>query len=491
MPYWATRDDGELVISQDFLEPDWKTEKDRARKGEVVYTCPDCGEHLHLVTIGYRGRRTQFFRHDPDMACERENNPESLDHVRLKKAVFDICRDFGWQADVEVAGSGYIADVLAWSRDRWYAFEVQLSPQSGEVLADRSERYWAAGITPVWLLASFPAACPFVVPRQAFGVWERVRGGTVPDYEMRDERWVPQRWATIEKERGLQLVRKHLWRQKNHMWYVPQVIAYWIMGGAIVATFEDSAIAANPRVRLWGRTTTLADVVIRALTGEIGRDFDRAMDRRIAERDELAVRADRATRAMTAGVIRDFEDLRSADRERFELELAALEAGRIARESAEAERRREEAARRLARLKEGAVRAERDRCRREDEENDGAVTAYWAKVERERRDQEARIARETAAEQERRLAGERAARERARRAAWAEMRTTEGFWWVSAAVAEWDRKVADRLDNEVVEAESRAERERVKAERARRDAALKAHRASLEQQTKQVRLMMS
>lgn len=491
MSYWAKRDDGELVISQDFLAPDWKIEKERSRRGEVTYTCPDCGEHLHLVTIGYPGRWTQFFRHDPDSTCERENNPESLDHIRLKKAVFDICRDFGWQTDVEVAGPGYIADVLAWSGDRRFAFEIQLSPQSGEVLADRSEKYRAAGITPVWLLAAFPKACPFEVPKQTFGIWGRVHGGTVPEYDMRDERRMTKRWATISEERGLQLVRHHLWREEIEKWRVPQVITYWGLGGAILATFGDGGTATNPRVRLWGQKTTMADVVTRALTGEIARDFDAAMDGLIAERDEIAVREARARRAMITGVKRDFEYLVVADRIKWEKEMRVLE-----------ERRRREAkteaARRLEKAKADALHEERELCRREERENEQAVRAYWERLERKRMEDVMRIAQEKAAEAVRRAAEEecrhaeeRAARERARKAAWVEMRTTEGFWWLPAAIIEWEREIAARRANEAVEAEGRVERERVKKEQERREVDLKTRRLALAQQTKQTRFSIS
>ncbi len=423
MPNWA-KCNGELVISQDFLEPDWKVAKDEERaarkRGEILYTCPDCGDRMHLVTIDNAGYRTQFFRHDPDTTCHREANPESLDHVRLKKAIFDICRKHGWEADVEVVGPGWKADVLAWRGDRRYAFEVQVSDQAGEKLAERSAKYRASGVTPVWLHKAFPKSCPFEIEHETFSMWGRTHR-SVPPYEMHGARW-----ATIPRERGLALVAEHLWRRDPAPWRMQTVLTYWLEGHAIIGTLEDGD-TTNPRVRLWGRTT-LIDAVTRVLTGDIERTLDAAVARKREERTVIKREAAATYLAKIDGVWRDFEALRAADEGKFAAELAAIEAHRVAADAAAAEKRAAEEER------EREIEERRERARRE-----------WERIEAEAR--------------------RKAEEEAATRALYA----TE-FWWVSPDMFDMDATIARRMKEERAREELLAVDARLTAwERALRD----------------------
>lgn len=493
MPFLAMRD-GILVISQDFLERDWKLEKDAFHRGEVTYTCSYCGDPVHLVTRGNAGYRTQFFRHYADTACEREYSAESYDHAMLKKAVYDTCRAFGWEANLEVPGDGWQADVLARSGAATYAFEIQLSEQSGETLAERSDKYRASGITPVWVLRSFPKSCPFNVPRRTFRMWQRIPHGHVPEWEMRGIRW-----ARIPHSHGLALVEEYLWQQERVSWRMPTVLTYWVRARAILATLDEKYDIANPRVRLWGQTTTLVDIVTRCLTGEVGRDFDAAVDRRADQHDELERRVAAAEFAKIEGVWEDFARLCAADMEKFAIEMNEAEIRRIAAEKAAANRR-------LEQMKVDAVREERTRCKFEDWENEKAMHEYFRRV-----DEAAQLAADEAvrAEQER-IAIEalrKAEEETATRSLFAEI-----FWWVDPDIFDMDAairrrvKAAEERENSILyqehfwwvasmlaveeairDAKNREERERVKRERARRDAALRARQAEDAGKTTQVR----
>ena len=367
MTFWAKHGD-RIVVSQDYLEPDWKIAKDKERearlRGETLYTCPDCGERLHLVSIDNAGYRTQFFRHDADTACIRHTKPESIEHIRLKKAVFDICVGLGWKADVEVTGPGWKADVLAWNGNRRYAFEVQVSDQAGERVADRSAKYRASGVTPVWFHATFPKSCPFEIDRRTFHLWWRTHR-EVPEWEMHGARW-----ATIPRERGLEIVEKHLWHEIPRTWRMQTVLTYWKEGGAIIGTIESNH-PTNPRVRLWGYTT-MVDAVARVFTGEIEREFAGAITKKYEELAALAKDAGACRRAKDAGVVEDYEHLRDADLEKYRQAVAEMERHRA---EEEARQREIEERRERARLERERIEAE---ARRKADEEAAARAMYVA-----------------------------------------------------------------------------------------------------------------
>ncbi len=117
---------------------------------------------LKLPQCGIRAIRktsklhTQFFAHYPGSACSVVHKSETAQHLAMKQAVAERINALpGWEAKVEypAADREWIADVMAFSRDgRRIAFEVQLSEQSKDDYALRTQRYFDAGIGPVWLV---------------------------------------------------------------------------------------------------------------------------------------------------------------------------------------------------------------------------------------------------------------------------------------------------------------------------------------------------
>lgn len=76
-------------------------------------TCRECGHGLH-AKLSAKGLR--FFAHDaaaPDCSLAGE----TIAHRLLKLQLASAIRDAGWFADLEVAGEGWRADVLATSPD--------------------------------------------------------------------------------------------------------------------------------------------------------------------------------------------------------------------------------------------------------------------------------------------------------------------------------------------------------------------------------------
>lgn len=108
-----------------------------------------CGQRVHAKISKYGHR---FFAHDWVCAgCP--SSGESAEHLALKAAVIAEARRIGWDAEPEVAGEGWRADVLVSSPDetRRVAWEVQLASMTAAEGAERSARMEAAGVSSVWL----------------------------------------------------------------------------------------------------------------------------------------------------------------------------------------------------------------------------------------------------------------------------------------------------------------------------------------------------
>ncbi len=118
------------------------------------------GKHVLLQPCGHPGfgrvspLGTQHFVHERDSGCEHR---ESAEHLHLKAVVARAAAHAGWQAGTEVAGDGFVADVLATRGQRQVAFEVQRSRQVLREYQQRQQRYLQHGIRCVWLARSVPA----------------------------------------------------------------------------------------------------------------------------------------------------------------------------------------------------------------------------------------------------------------------------------------------------------------------------------------------
>jgi hypothetical protein len=97
---------------------------------------------------------TRHFVHERDSDCHVR---ESAEHLHLKAVVARAVAACGWLPGTEVAGQGYVADVMATLQDRKVAFEVQRSRQVLARYRQRQQTYATAGVRAVWLVRSVPA----------------------------------------------------------------------------------------------------------------------------------------------------------------------------------------------------------------------------------------------------------------------------------------------------------------------------------------------
>ena len=122
----------------------------RARTGERL-RCRGCHAPLHAKRIGVTGLR--FFAHSRvEPQCPSQG--ETARHLGLKALLAAAFRQVGWQADLEVAGDDWRADVLVCGpQGQRVAVEVQLAGLTPDAAQDRMRRHRAAGVTTLWVLS--------------------------------------------------------------------------------------------------------------------------------------------------------------------------------------------------------------------------------------------------------------------------------------------------------------------------------------------------
>jgi competence protein CoiA len=120
----------------------------RARP-RVPLTCRECGHGVH-AKLSPKGLR--FFAHDA-VAPDCSLAGETIAHRLLKLQLASAIRDAGWFAELEVAGEGWRADVLATSPDgaRQIAWEAQLAQITLDDLRERTARMAASGVPVCWV----------------------------------------------------------------------------------------------------------------------------------------------------------------------------------------------------------------------------------------------------------------------------------------------------------------------------------------------------
>jgi competence CoiA-like predicted nuclease len=126
----------------------------KAQHGEgLAVTMPCCGMSGHLRTS--KCGLKHFYHAHKSKECG--GKPESLDHLRLKNQIYQICRAEGWDAQPEYQSPAgdWRADVYATRGERSVVFEVQLSKISQEELQEREEKYARDGIESYWLLRNY------------------------------------------------------------------------------------------------------------------------------------------------------------------------------------------------------------------------------------------------------------------------------------------------------------------------------------------------
>lgn len=111
-------------------------------------TCRGCGHGLH-AKVSPNGLR--FFSHDAAQSqCPTAG--ESLAHRLLKLELVSAAQAAGWEAELEVAGNGWRADVLATSPEgRQVAWEAQLAQITPKEIVQRHSTMTADGLEVCWV----------------------------------------------------------------------------------------------------------------------------------------------------------------------------------------------------------------------------------------------------------------------------------------------------------------------------------------------------
>lgn len=111
-------------------------------------TCRGCGHGLH-AKVSPNGLR--FFSHDAAQSdCPTAG--ESLAHRLLKIELVSAARAAGWDAELEVVGNGWRADVLATSpHGRRVAWEAQLAQITTDEIVDRHSTMTNDGLEVCWV----------------------------------------------------------------------------------------------------------------------------------------------------------------------------------------------------------------------------------------------------------------------------------------------------------------------------------------------------
>lgn len=118
-----------------------------------------CGAKGHLRKS--KNGLKHFYHGEKNEECGGE--PESLDHLKLKNQVYQICKSDGWQAqpEYESPSRDWRADVFAEKDGRKVVFEIQLSIITLDVLKDREAKYRRDGIESYWILKDFLKIFPY------------------------------------------------------------------------------------------------------------------------------------------------------------------------------------------------------------------------------------------------------------------------------------------------------------------------------------------
>ena len=148
---------GDRVIGPDLNDEEWKDLKLRHKNGlDVIMACGAKG-HLRISKNGLK----HFYHAKNSETCGCE--PESIDHLKLKNQIYQICKSEGWTAQPEYQSpSGdWRADVFATKDERNVVFEIQFSIIALDELKQRENKYHRDGIESYWILKDFLKIFPY------------------------------------------------------------------------------------------------------------------------------------------------------------------------------------------------------------------------------------------------------------------------------------------------------------------------------------------
>jgi hypothetical protein len=135
--------DGKRVVSSLLTEEQWSALKRDVRAKRLAITMP-CGWPGSAKTSKLG---TAYFAHRP--GGDGCTAGETAQHLLAKALIVDAIRAAGWDAEPEVRGDGWVADVMATRNGVRVAFEVQWSNQSLDEYRQRQQRYRDAGIASI------------------------------------------------------------------------------------------------------------------------------------------------------------------------------------------------------------------------------------------------------------------------------------------------------------------------------------------------------
>jgi competence protein CoiA len=137
--------------------------------------CPSCGGGVHAKVSSSALR---FFAHDRRApSCPSAGETEA--HLTLKREIVALARAAGWEAQLEVPGEGWRADVLVSRAGLRISFEVQLSAMTAEEGRRRTQKFTESGARVVWVTsrdAPWLYAIPSVKVTGSPGAFEVTRG---------------------------------------------------------------------------------------------------------------------------------------------------------------------------------------------------------------------------------------------------------------------------------------------------------------------------
>lgn len=138
--------DGSRTVSSLLSDEEWQSLKADVRAGRRQVLLPYCGlpGYLRTSKLGVR-----HFAHKSAGDCASHPS-ETGQHLRAKSIIVAAAQAAGWEAEPEVRGSNWVADVLAVQGARRVAFEVQWSAQPRDEYERRQARYKADGVRCAW-----------------------------------------------------------------------------------------------------------------------------------------------------------------------------------------------------------------------------------------------------------------------------------------------------------------------------------------------------
>ena len=167
----------------------------RTRTGQRL-RCRGCHAPLHAKRIDATGLR--FFAHSRvEPKCPSQGETER--HLGLKALFATAFRHAGWQAELEIAGDDWRADVLVVGPyDQRVAVEVQLASLTPDDVQDRMRRHRAAGVTTLWVLSERRPRWATEFSTVLVDANDLVVDTVLLASDQRGERPTPSRAATID-----------------------------------------------------------------------------------------------------------------------------------------------------------------------------------------------------------------------------------------------------------------------------------------------------